>query len=156
MTPSPLISNSKCKDKRASEQLNFTITMASSVYNAICSSLPLQHSFQKWTPSAKPNSSISIPHIPGKPKPAAVISKNSDVGSVVADSLAGGRLYLGMDFGTSGARYALIDGDGNLLSEGKRNYPKYMVSLLLFIITLSVPQIVSTTYVNMCYISSFI
>nr|GMC78280.1 xylulose kinase isoform X2 [Ipomoea batatas] len=97
--------------------------MASSVYNAMCSSLPLQHSFHKWKPSVKP---ISSPHIFGKPKPIPVISKNNEVGSVVSDSLAGSRLYLGMDFGTSGARYALIDDGGNLLSEGKRDYPLYM------------------------------
>ncbi|XP_052194879.1 D-ribulose kinase isoform X3 [Diospyros lotus] len=37
----------------------------------------------------------------------------------------GGRLYLGMDFGTSGARYALIDQQGTLRAEGKRDYPSY-------------------------------
>ncbi|KAK2665413.1 hypothetical protein Ddye_003987 [Dipteronia dyeriana] len=36
------------------------------------------------------------------------------------------RLYLGMDFGTSGARFALIDKHGTILSEAKRGYPKYM------------------------------
>lgn len=34
------------------------------------------------------------------------------------------RLYLGIDFGTSGARYALIDDQGNLCSERKRAYPE--------------------------------
>ncbi|KAF3335181.1 Xylulose kinase [Carex littledalei] len=34
------------------------------------------------------------------------------------------RLYLGIDFGTSGARYALIDEEGNLCSERKRAYPE--------------------------------
>ncbi|KAF2301919.1 hypothetical protein GH714_030421 [Hevea brasiliensis] len=38
----------------------------------------------------------------------------------------GERLYLGMDFGTSGARYALIDKHGTIHSEGKREYPLYM------------------------------
>ncbi|XP_031271611.1 D-ribulose kinase isoform X1 [Pistacia vera] len=38
----------------------------------------------------------------------------------------GERLYLGMDFGTSGARFALIDKHGTICSEGKREYPKYM------------------------------
>ncbi|KAF9603657.1 hypothetical protein IFM89_037316 [Coptis chinensis] len=33
------------------------------------------------------------------------------------------KLYLGMDFGTSGARYALIDKHGNIHSQGKREYP---------------------------------
>lgn len=36
------------------------------------------------------------------------------------------RLYLGMDFGTSGARYALIDKQGTIHAEGKREYPNYM------------------------------
>ncbi|CAN0891373.1 D-ribulose kinase [Linum grandiflorum] len=35
------------------------------------------------------------------------------------------RLYLGMDFGTSGARYAIIDKQGTLHSQGKREYPIY-------------------------------
>uniref|UniRef100_A0A6N2L6R8 Carbohydrate kinase FGGY N-terminal domain-containing protein n=1 Tax=Salix viminalis TaxID=40686 RepID=A0A6N2L6R8_SALVM len=38
----------------------------------------------------------------------------------------GERLYLGMDFGTSGARYALIDKQGTIHSEGKREYPVLM------------------------------
>ncbi|KAL8228863.1 hypothetical protein R6Q57_013763 [Mikania cordata] len=33
------------------------------------------------------------------------------------------KLYMGMDFGTSGARYAIIDKEGVICSEGKRNYP---------------------------------
>ncbi|CAN1125216.1 D-ribulose kinase [Linum perenne] len=33
------------------------------------------------------------------------------------------RLYLGMDFGTSGARYALVNKQGKLHSQGKRDYP---------------------------------
>lgn len=39
----------------------------------------------------------------------------------------GEKLYLGMDFGTSGARYALIDKEGKIHAEGKREYPLYMV-----------------------------
>ncbi|KAL8543056.1 hypothetical protein ACS0TY_003799 [Phlomoides rotata] len=42
------------------------------------------------------------------------------------------RLYLGMDFGTSGARYALIDKEGKIRAEGKREYPLYMSLLQLF------------------------
>jgi sugar (pentulose or hexulose) kinase len=38
----------------------------------------------------------------------------------------GGRLYLGMDFGTSGARFAVIDKEGTKLAEGKREYPLFM------------------------------
>ncbi|XP_031484235.1 D-ribulose kinase-like [Nymphaea colorata] len=33
-----------------------------------------------------------------------------------------GQLFLGMDFGTSGARFALIDKHGKLYAEGKREY----------------------------------
>ncbi|RCV10426.1 hypothetical protein SETIT_2G111300v2 [Setaria italica] len=39
-----------------------------------------------------------------------------------ADGAAGTPLYLGIDFGTSGARYALIDRQGAIHSEGKRAY----------------------------------
>lgn len=45
----------------------------------------------------------------------------------------GKRLYLGMDFGTSGARYTLIDKDGIIRAEQKREYPKYMVFLHVFV-----------------------
>lgn len=38
----------------------------------------------------------------------------------------GERLFLGMDFGTSGARYAVIDKDGTIRAEGKREYPLHM------------------------------
>ena len=42
----------------------------------------------------------------------------------------GHRLYLGMDFGTSGARFALIDKQGTIQAQGKREYPLlYMVIL---------------------------
>lgn len=37
------------------------------------------------------------------------------------------RLYLGLDFGTSGARFALIDNGGAIQAEAKREYPLYMV-----------------------------
>jgi len=39
------------------------------------------------------------------------------------------RLYLGFDFGTSGARFAIIDKDGAVQAEAKREYPLYMVLL---------------------------
>lgn len=39
------------------------------------------------------------------------------------------RLYLGMDFGTSGARYALIDKQGTIHAEGKKEYPNCMVRI---------------------------
>ncbi|KAJ6906216.1 hypothetical protein NC652_023846 [Populus alba x Populus x berolinensis] len=47
-------------------------------------------------------------------------------GNKESDILAGERLYLGMDFGTSGARYALIDKQGIIHSEGKREYPVFV------------------------------
>lgn len=40
-------------------------------------------------------------------------------------------LYLGMDFGTSGARYVLIDKQGTVHAEGKREYPKSIVRFSL-------------------------
>nr|WAU86895.1 birch protein [Betula platyphylla] len=45
---------------------------------------------------------------------------NPEVGLQVGE-----RLYLGMDFGTSGARFALIDKQGAIHAEGKRQYPLY-------------------------------
>lgn len=33
------------------------------------------------------------------------------------------RLYLGMDFGTSGARFAVIDKEGTIHAQGKKEYP---------------------------------
>lgn len=39
---------------------------------------------------------------------------------------AGERLYLGLDFGTSGARFAIIDKDGIIQAEAKREYPLYL------------------------------
>lgn len=54
---------------------------------------------------------------------------NADDGEVIGQ--LGHRLYLGMDFGTSGARFALIDRQGTILAQGKREYPiLYMVILL--------------------------
>nr|GLL23629.1 uncharacterized protein LOC109161468 [Ipomoea trifida] len=87
--------------------------------------LPLLPYSPKRTLSGKSNSRFSNLHILDKPRPRTVISMNSKVDSV-ADSQAGKRLYLGMDFGTSGARFALIDDDGNMRAEGKREYPLYM------------------------------
>ncbi|KAJ4964851.1 hypothetical protein NE237_016700 [Protea cynaroides] len=36
------------------------------------------------------------------------------------------QLYLGMDFGTSGARFALIDEQGTIHAQGKRDYPQHL------------------------------
>lgn len=45
---------------------------------------------------------------------------NSEVGVQVSE-----QLYLGLDFGTSGARFALIDKGGTIHAQGKREYPLY-------------------------------
>ena len=40
---------------------------------------------------------------------------------------------LGLDFGTRGARFAIIDKDGRIQAEAKREYPIYLVrSTILF------------------------
>ena len=49
----------------------------------------------------------------------------------IEDSNVKKRLYLGMDFGTSGARYALIDKQGRIQAEAKRKYPLYVVNASL-------------------------
>lgn len=51
--------------------------------------------------------------------------ENREMGFQASESL-----YLGMDFGTSGARYALIDKQGKIHAEGKREYPQYMVKAI--------------------------
>ena len=45
---------------------------------------------------------------------------------------AGERLYLGLDFGTSGARFAIIDKGGTIQAEAKREYPPYKVPFYLY------------------------
>lgn len=48
------------------------------------------------------------------------------------DSMSGNgleeKLYLGMDFGTSGARFTVIDEQGVIRAEGKREYPPFLVN----------------------------
>ncbi|KAJ6716837.1 D-RIBULOSE KINASE [Salix koriyanagi] len=56
-----------------------------------------------------------------KPRLIMALASNEEGGIRVGE-----RLYLGMDFGTSGARYALIDKQGTIHSEGKREYPVLM------------------------------
>lgn len=72
------------------------------------------------------NPKAGLSHIGSKPNfgRMRVVNSTADFNVDV-----GRRLYLGMDFGTSGARYALIDKDGLIHAEGKREYPKYMVRL---------------------------
>lgn len=51
--------------------------------------------------------------------------------SLEVDSQDRERLFLGMDFGTSGARFAVIDKEGEIHAEGKREYTSCMVWLIL-------------------------
>lgn len=51
--------------------------------------------------------------------------------NAVIDLQAGEKLYLGMDFGTSGARFAIINKYGIIHAEGKKDYPVVVVRLLL-------------------------
>ncbi|KAK6946308.1 hypothetical protein RJ641_013852, partial [Dillenia turbinata] len=50
-------------------------------------------------------------------------SENPLIGNQVGE-----RLSLGMDFGTSGAGYTLIDKEMTIHAEGKRDYPRYKLS----------------------------
>ncbi|XP_047969254.1 D-ribulose kinase isoform X2 [Salvia hispanica] len=96
--------------------------MVASLYNCSCTSSLLLH--QKF-PSKCYNArkSISISNSSSKSEASNLImrSVNTDV-----DVEVGEKLYLGMDFGTSGARYALINKAGEIHAEGKREYPLYM------------------------------
>ncbi|KAI8533061.1 hypothetical protein RHMOL_Rhmol11G0266900 [Rhododendron molle] len=60
-----------------------------------------------------------------KPR-AKIMTFGSSKDEVDVPLEAGERLFLGMDFGTSGARYAVIDKDGTIRAEGKGDYPLYM------------------------------
>ncbi|KAG8368189.1 hypothetical protein BUALT_Bualt15G0019300 [Buddleja alternifolia] len=60
-----------------------------------------------------------------KSEPRITSLRTSKV-SMDVDLEVGKQLYLGMDFGTSGARYALIDKEGCIRAEGKKEYPLYM------------------------------
>ncbi|KAF8410515.1 hypothetical protein HHK36_003046 [Tetracentron sinense] len=51
---------------------------------------------------------------------------SSKDGAEEAGPQVGEQLYLGMDFGTSGARYALIDKQGTIHAEGKREYLQHV------------------------------
>lgn len=63
-----------------------------------------------------------------KPEPRRITSlRAGKVQNMDVNLEEGTKLYLGMDFGTSGVRYALIDKEGVIHAEGKREYPLYMV-----------------------------
>lgn len=51
--------------------------------------------------------------------------RNDDYGD--KHSVENKQLYLGIDFGTSGARYVLVDSHGTFHSEKKRSYPQTVV-----------------------------
>ncbi|KAB1207360.1 hypothetical protein CJ030_MR7G017456 [Morella rubra] len=74
--------------------------------------------------SWKAHSRTGSCNVVSKRRPRRMISatpkSNPEVGLQVGE-----RLYLGMDFGTSGARFALIDKRGTIHAEGKRVYPLY-------------------------------
>ncbi|XP_039142162.1 D-ribulose kinase isoform X1 [Dioscorea cayenensis subsp. rotundata] len=57
------------------------------------------------------------------------VVKMSSKGSLDEEFQGRKRLYLGIDFGTSGARYALIDKQGIVHSEGKRTYGQTNVAM---------------------------
>lgn len=58
-----------------------------------------------------------------KPRTVSMSLKNGD--NKKSSVGAGERLYLGLDFGTSGARFAIIDIGGTIQAEAKRPYPLY-------------------------------
>lgn len=66
-----------------------------------------------------------------KPNPRVVAFKRGKDNNAVTDLQTGEKLYLGMDFGTSGARFAIIDKYGTIHAEGKKDYPVAAVRLLL-------------------------
>lgn len=64
-------------------------------------------------------------------------------------------LYLGIDFGTSGARYALVDKQGAIHSEGKRTYPPVRVLWIsdhFFLFSLAEECRWTTDYPKFCFI----
>lgn len=83
--------------------------MASSILNSACSCVD----FRSWR---KLRSRMLECGVSGKGG-SAIFTNDIEIGK---------KLYLGMDFGTSGARYSLIDGEGIIHAEGKREYPLYM------------------------------
>ncbi|XP_059654086.1 D-ribulose kinase [Cornus florida] len=97
------------------------------VHSPACSSLFLQSSLPKQGhhSSKKLNSRFASVDIVDKSKTRTMSLVNCKRNASI-DLEVGERLYLGMDFGTSGARYALIDKEGAICAEGKREYPLYM------------------------------
>jgi ribulose kinase len=61
--------------------------------------------------------------------------------------IEGERLYLGLDFGTSGARFAIIDIGGAIQAEAKRNYPLYSVSFSFSLFHISIIGVSHSSHV---------
>lgn len=80
--------------------------------NGLCNGVNNKQARPRWRPR-------------GPTVPMAVGSNDDE--AQVGVSVGKERLYLGMDFGTSGARFALIDKRGTIHAEGKREYPLFMV-----------------------------
>ncbi|MCD7458797.1 hypothetical protein HAX54_039201 [Datura stramonium] len=97
-------------------------TMATTISSAACSSLFRLH----FNSSRKLSSRMLESDV--FPKPRRPNSANFKADAHGVEFEIGKKLYLGMDFGTSGARYTVIDREGNIHAEGKREYPLYMVS----------------------------
>ncbi|XP_055834068.1 D-ribulose kinase isoform X2 [Solanum dulcamara] len=85
--------------------------MTTTIFSTACSSL----NFSSWR---KLRSRMLDCGVSSKPRRPIFANYGVDIG-------IGKKLYLGMDFGTSGARYSLIDREGNIHAEGKREYPVY-------------------------------
>ncbi|KAM2053244.1 hypothetical protein ACFX1T_002909 [Malus domestica] len=79
--------------------------------NGLCNGVNNKQARPRWRPR-------------GPTVPMAVGSNDDE--AQVGVSVGKERLYLGMDFGTSGARFALIDKRGTIHAEGKREYPLFM------------------------------
>lgn len=63
-----------------------------------------------------------------KPRTVSMSLKNENRNKKQLEVSTGAaeRLYLGLDFGTSGARFAIIDIGGTIQAEAKRPYPLYL------------------------------
>ncbi|XP_042063914.1 D-ribulose kinase [Salvia splendens] len=95
--------------------------MVASLYSCSCTcSLLLHQKFPSKSYNARKSFSINN-NSKSEASKLIMRSVNMDV-----DVEVGEKLYLGMDFGTSGARYALINKEGEIHAEGKREYPLSM------------------------------
>ncbi|GAB2253042.1 hypothetical protein Droror1_Dr00005889 [Drosera rotundifolia] len=83
-------------------------------------SAPIQQGYHRSTrtPDSKANRIRSVSKSMWKAMPSSY--------EEIEGVRVGERLYLGLDFGTSGARFAVIDEGGGVRGEGKREYPVYM------------------------------